>query len=70
MMVVRLPNTGTLVLTRDNVYFRENVEKHLPQTWCSPMTPPASCAPDFIRFIHRARPGRLQGDEEGAEFYD
>ena len=30
MMVVRLTNTGTLVLTGDNVYFRENVEKHLP----------------------------------------
>ena len=72
MMVVRLPNTGTLVLTGDNVYFRENVEKHLLQTWCSPMTPPASCAPTIYplhdgprrcRLLHRARPGRLQGDD-------
>ena len=30
MMVVSLPNTGPIVLTGDNVYFRENVEKNLP----------------------------------------
>ncbi len=30
MMVVRLPKTGTVILTSDNVYFRENVEKDIP----------------------------------------
>jgi len=30
MMVVRLPKTGTIILTSDNVYFRENVEKDIP----------------------------------------
>ena len=30
MMTVRLKNTGLVVLTGDNVYFRENVEKSLP----------------------------------------
>jgi glyoxylase-like metal-dependent hydrolase (beta-lactamase superfamily II) len=30
MMTVRLKNTGLIVLTGDNVYFRENVEKSLP----------------------------------------
>ncbi len=30
MMTVRLKNTGLVILTGDNVYFRENVEKSLP----------------------------------------
>jgi len=30
MMTVKLKNSGTIVLTGDNVYFRENVEKNLP----------------------------------------
>lgn len=30
MMTVRLKNTGLIILTGDNVYFRENVEKNLP----------------------------------------
>ena len=30
MMVVRLKNTGPTILTGDNVYFKENVEKNLP----------------------------------------
>jgi N-acyl homoserine lactone hydrolase len=29
MMVVRLPKTGTIILTGDNAYFRENVEKNI-----------------------------------------
>jgi N-acyl homoserine lactone hydrolase len=30
MMTVKLKNTGLAILTGDNVYFRENVEKNLP----------------------------------------
>lgn len=30
MMTVKLKNTGLIILTGDNVYFRENVEKSLP----------------------------------------
>jgi glyoxylase-like metal-dependent hydrolase (beta-lactamase superfamily II) len=30
MMTVRLKNTGLTILTGDNVYFRENVEKNIP----------------------------------------
>jgi glyoxylase-like metal-dependent hydrolase (beta-lactamase superfamily II) len=30
MMTVQLKNSGTIILTGDNVYFRENVEKNLP----------------------------------------
>ena len=29
MMIVRLPKTGTIILTSDNVYLRENVEKNI-----------------------------------------
>src|SRR6266699_1807949 len=29
MLIVRLPKTGTIVLTSDNVYYKENVEKNL-----------------------------------------
>ena len=30
MMTVKLKNTGLIILTSDNVYFRENVEKSIP----------------------------------------
>ncbi len=30
MMTVKLKNTGMIILTGDNVYFRENLEKNLP----------------------------------------
>ena len=30
MMTVRLKNTGLIILTGDNVYMRENVEKSMP----------------------------------------
>jgi glyoxylase-like metal-dependent hydrolase (beta-lactamase superfamily II) len=30
MMTVRLKNTGLIILTGDNVYFKENVEKSIP----------------------------------------
>ena len=30
MMTVKLKNTGLVILTGDNVYFRENVEKSIP----------------------------------------
>jgi hypothetical protein len=72
MMVVRLPNTGTLVLTGDNVYFRENVEKHLP---------PAGImrAYDFIRFMMASEdadfftahdPDAFKAMKKAPEFYD
>jgi glyoxylase-like metal-dependent hydrolase (beta-lactamase superfamily II) len=30
MMTVKLKNSGLIILTGDNVYFRENVEKSIP----------------------------------------
>src|SRR5688572_31636124 len=32
MMTVRLKNTGLIILTGDNVYMRENVEKSIPRS--------------------------------------
>ena len=29
MMIVRMPKTGTVILTSDNVYFAENITKNL-----------------------------------------
>ena len=76
MMTVRLKNTGLTILTGDNVYFRENVEKNLPPNIVLAYYPTGFyTAYEWIRqqmatpegrFLHRARPRRVQGDEEGA----
>jgi N-acyl homoserine lactone hydrolase len=61
MMVVRLPNTGTIILTSDNVYFRENVEKHMPPNLVLAYDPAGIMkAYDFIRFMMAS---------EGADFF-
>jgi glyoxylase-like metal-dependent hydrolase (beta-lactamase superfamily II) len=61
MMVVRLPNTGTIVLTSDNVYFRENVEKHIPPNLVLAYDPAGIMkAYDFIRYMMAS---------EGADFF-
>jgi glyoxylase-like metal-dependent hydrolase (beta-lactamase superfamily II) len=50
MMVVRLPKTGTVILTSDNVYFRENVEKNaLPDVSLAYSPRGILGAYDFIR---------------------
>jgi N-acyl homoserine lactone hydrolase len=50
MMVVRLPKTGTVILTSDNVYFRENVEKNaLPDVSLAYSPKGILGAYDFIR---------------------
>ena len=76
MMTVRLKNTGLIILTGDNVYFRENVEKNLPPNIVLAYNPTGFLtAYEWIRqtmatreggLLHRARSRRLQGDEEGA----
>ena len=76
MMTVRLKNTGLIILTGDNVYFRENVEKSIPPNIVLAYNPQGFLtAFEWIRhddgereggFLHRARSGCLQGDEEGA----
>ena len=71
MMTVRLKNTGPIILTGDNVYFRENVEKRVPPNIVLAYDPSGILsAYDWIRyddgdreggFLHRARSGCLQG---------
>ena len=49
-MTVKLKNTGLIILTGDNVYFRENVEKHLPPNLVLAYDPAGIMrAYDFIR---------------------
>ena len=50
MMVVRLPKSGTVILTSDNVYFKENVEKNaLPDVSLAYSPKGILEAYDFIR---------------------
>lgn len=80
MMVVRLPNTGTTVLTGDNVYFRENVEKHIPPNLVLAYDPAGIMqAYDFIRFLMASEgadfftshdPDAFKAMKQAPEFYD
>lgn len=50
MLIVRLPHKGTTILTGDNVYFRENVDKHIPPNLVLAYDPAAIMRSyDFIR---------------------
>lgn len=52
MMVVRLPKKGTTILTGDNVYFRENVTKHIPPNLVLAYDPAGIMkAYDYIRLM-------------------
>lgn len=61
MMVVRLPKLGTTILTGDNVYFKESVEKHIPPNLVLAYDPAAIMkAYDYIRELQAM---------EGADFF-
>jgi len=61
MMVIRLPKTGTIILTADNVYFRENVEKSIPPNLVLAYDPAGIMrAYAYIRFMMAS---------EGADFF-
>jgi glyoxylase-like metal-dependent hydrolase (beta-lactamase superfamily II) len=80
MMVVRLPNTGTLVLTSDNVYFRENVEKHIPPNLVLAYDPAGIMKSyDFIRYMMASEdadfftahdPDAFNAMKKAPDFYD
>lgn len=80
MLTVRLPNTGTIVLTSDNVYFRENVEKHLPPNLVLAYDPAGIMkAYDYIRFMMASEgadfftahdPDAFKAMKKAPEFYD
>lgn len=61
MMLIRLPKMGTIVLTADNVYFRENVEKSIPPNLVLAYDPAGIMrAYEYIRFMMAS---------EGADFF-
>jgi len=61
MMLIRLPKTGSIVLTADNVYFRENVEKSIPPNLVLAYDPAGIMrAYEYIRFMMAS---------EGADFF-
>jgi len=61
MMIVRLPKTGTVILTSDNVYFAENVTKNL--------LPDVSLAYDPIGILNAYQWIREMQARENAQFF-
>ena len=57
-MIVSLPESGTVVLTADSIYMRENIEKDIPAGNC---WDPVQAMESMHRLIHIAKreKGRL-----------
>src|SRR5688572_4784596 len=80
MMTVRLKNTGLIILTGDNVYFRENVEKNLPPNIVLAYNPSGFLtAYEWIRqvmatekadFFTAHDPDAFKAMKKAPEFYD
>jgi N-acyl homoserine lactone hydrolase len=80
MMTVRLKNTGLVILTGDNVYFRENVEKSLPPNIVLAYNPTGFLtAYEWIRykmatekadFFTAHDPDAFKAMKKAPEFYD
>jgi glyoxylase-like metal-dependent hydrolase (beta-lactamase superfamily II) len=80
MMTVRLKNTGLIILTGDNVYFRENVEKSLPPNIVLAYNPSGFLsAYEWIRhlmatekadFFTAHDPDAFKAMKKAPEFYD
>jgi N-acyl homoserine lactone hydrolase len=80
MMTVRLKNTGLIILTGDNVYFRENVEKSLPPNIVLAYSPSGILAAyEWIRYVMATEkadfftahdPDAFKAMKKAPEFYD
>lgn len=80
MMTVRLKNTGLVILTGDNVYFRENVEKNLPPNIVLAYNPTGFLtAYEWIRYMMATEkadfftahdPDAFKAMKKAPEFYD
>jgi N-acyl homoserine lactone hydrolase len=80
MMTVRLKNTGLIILTGDNVYLRENVEKNTPPNLVLAYSPAGFfSAFDWIRrmmatekanFFTAHDPDAFKAMKKAPEFYD
>jgi N-acyl homoserine lactone hydrolase len=80
MMVVHLPKTGTIILTGDNVYFRENVEKNILPNVALAYDPPGILrAYEWIRYLQATEkadfftahdPDAFKALKKPPEYYD
>lgn len=80
MMIVRLKKTGTIILTGDNVYFRENVEKSIPPNLVLAYDPAGIMkAYEYIRYMQATEkadfftahdPDAFKAMKKAPEFYD
>lgn len=80
MMVIRLKKTGTIILTGDNVYFRENVEKSIPPNLVLAYDPAGIMrAYEYIRYMQASEkadfftshdPEAFKAMKKAPEFYD
>lgn len=80
MMTVRLKNTGLVILTGDNVYFRENVEKNIPPNIVLAYNPTGFLtAYEWIRHMVATEkaeyftahdPDAFKAQKKAPEFYD
>ncbi|HJQ55875.1 MAG TPA: N-acyl homoserine lactonase family protein, partial [Vineibacter sp.] len=80
MMTVRLKNKGLTILTGDNVYFRENIEKNLPPNIVLAYSPPGILAAyEWIRYLMATEkadyitahdPDAFKALKKAPEFYD
>lgn len=80
MMVVRLKNTGPIILTGDDVYFRENVEKNTPPNVALAYSPTGFFeAFEWIRYMMATQnanfftahdPDAFKAMKKAPDFYD
>lgn len=80
MMTVRLKNTGMIILTGDNVYMRENVEKNVPPSISLVYSTPGSfTAFEWIRLMMATQnanyftahdPDAFKAMKKAPDFYD
>jgi glyoxylase-like metal-dependent hydrolase (beta-lactamase superfamily II) len=80
MMTVRLKNKGPVILTGDNVYFRENVEKNLPPNIVLAYSPAGILsAYEWIRYMMATEkadfmtahdPDAFKAMKKAPDFYD
>jgi len=80
MMTVRLKNTGPIILTGDNVYFRENVEKSTPPNIVLAYSPAGfysafewirmMMATEKANFFTAHDPDAFKAMKKAPEFYD
>ena len=80
MMVVRLRNTGPVILTGDNVYLRENVEKNVPPNITLAYSPTGfftafewirhMMATERANFFTAHDPDAFKAMKKAPEFYD